>query len=95
MYGAQVGAADSKVLHYLLNIATLFVRVPSREFFRTPMPPNASVGEPGGGDKGPAAGAATTTVADLVEHQEEKKIPYLIQASVNEPGLGLLSWWKS
>ena len=56
---------------------------------------------PGGGDKG-ATGAAsgpapmtTMTVSDLVEHQEEKKIPYLIQASVNEPGLGLLSWWKS
>lgn len=55
-------------------------------------PPTQS-GESVGGDKGP--GAATTTVADIVEHQEEKKIPYLIQASVNEPGLGLLSWWKS
>ena len=33
----------------------------------------------GAGDKGASAGAATTTVADLVERQEEKRIPYLIQ----------------
>jgi len=27
--------------------------------------------------------------------EEESKIPYQIQASINEPGLGLLSWWNS
>eukprot|EP00095_Tigriopus_kingsejongensis_P003198 snap_masked-scaffold50_size457468-processed-gene-0.1 protein:Tk03198 transcript:snap_masked-scaffold50_size457468-processed-gene-0.1-mRNA-1 annotation:"dna-directed rna polymerase iii subunit rpc8" len=26
---------------------------------------------------------------------EDKKIPYLLHASVNEPGLGLISWWNS
>ncbi len=25
---------------------------------------------------------------------EEKRIPYQLKASINEPGLGLLSWWK-
>ena len=27
--------------------------------------------------------------------EEESKIPYQLQASINEPGLGLLSWWNS
>ena len=27
--------------------------------------------------------------------EEESKIPYQIQATINEPGLGLLSWWNS
>ena len=27
--------------------------------------------------------------------EEESKIPYTISASINEPGLGLLSWWNS
>ncbi len=35
----------------------------------------------------------STSSGNLAE--EEKKIPYLIMASVNEPGLGLLSWWNS
>ena len=26
---------------------------------------------------------------------EEKKVPYYIKASINEPGLGLLSWWNN
>ena len=30
-----------------------------------------------------------------IEKEEESKIPYTIQASINEPGLGLLSWWNS
>ena len=34
------------------------------------------------------------TSVDLAEELEEKKIPYLVHASVNESGLGLLSWWK-
>ena len=25
----------------------------------------------------------------------DKRIPFSLQASINEPGLGLLSWWKS
>ena len=28
------------------------------------------------------------------ESEEQQKIPYQIQASINEPGLGLLSWWN-
>lgn len=26
---------------------------------------------------------------------EEKKVPYHLKASINEPGLGLLSWWNN
>ena len=26
---------------------------------------------------------------------KDSKIPYQIQASINEPGLGLLTWWNS
>ena len=25
---------------------------------------------------------------------EEKRIPYQLKGTINEPGLGLLSWWK-
>jgi DNA-directed RNA polymerase III subunit RPC8 len=54
---------------------------------KTPLTTTATAAEP--------ASASATTTKDIVEHQEEKKIPYLIQASVNEPGLGLISWWNS
>jgi len=30
-----------------------------------------------------------------VVSEEDSKIPYQISASINEPGLGLLSWWNS
>ena len=26
---------------------------------------------------------------------EEKKVPYHLKTSINEPGLGLLSWWNN
>ena len=29
------------------------------------------------------------------EDQTDKRIPFQLHASINEPGLGLLSWWKS
>ena len=39
-------------------------------------------------------GTDSAAVSDKVD-PEEKKIPYMIQASINEAGLGLLSWWNS
>ncbi len=50
------------------------------------------------------ADAAVGTGDDLVggggrggqdQQDAEKKIPYLIYGSVNEPGLGLLEWWQN
>ena len=26
---------------------------------------------------------------------DDKKVPYFLKASINEPGLGLLSWWNN
>lgn len=34
------------------------------------------------------------SVEDKAEDQEEKKIPFRVIGSVNQPGLGLLSWWS-
>ncbi len=57
---------------------------------RTPLTPSAPL-LPSSEPQHPSA----TTTADLVERQEEKKIPYLIQATVAESGLGPTSWWNS
>lgn len=37
----------------------------------------------------------TTTNVDNDGTQEEKKVPYYLKASINEPGLGLLTWWNN
>ena len=40
---------------------------------------------------------ADTTGSNMTEEDpdlEEKRLPYQLKASINEPGLGLLSWWK-
>ncbi|TRY77865.1 hypothetical protein TCAL_08137 [Tigriopus californicus] len=58
-------------------------RVTSEVFVDTsPTAPEAAPKEP------PTSGSN----ADLAE---VKRIPYLLHASVNEPGLGLISWWNS
>lgn len=41
--------------------------------------------------------SADAAAASLLEEDpdlEEKRIPYQLRASINEPGLGLLPWWK-
>ena len=41
--------------------------------------------------------AADPTGSNMMEEDpdlEEKRLPYQLKASINEPGLGLLSWWK-
>jgi len=43
----------------------------------------------GTGGSGGGSGLGSTNEA------EDKRIPFQLQASINEPGLGLLSWWKS
>ena len=45
---------------------------------------------PGAAAKDPAGAAG-----DDGDDADEKRVPYQLRASVNEPGLGLLSWWKS
>ncbi|XP_014257434.1 DNA-directed RNA polymerase III subunit RPC8 [Cimex lectularius] len=36
----------------------------------------------------------TTTEADKTAEQTNAEVPYSITATINEPGLGLLSWWE-
>ena len=31
----------------------------------------------------------------LLQTKDEQKCPYSITGSINEPGLGLISWWKT
>ncbi len=31
---------------------------------------------------------------DYILYQEERLPPYAVTATINEPGLGLLSWWN-
>lgn len=43
-----------------------------------------------------ANSAATTgNLENEGTRPEEKKVPYYLKASINEPGLGLLSWWNN
>ena len=50
-----------------------------------------------GGNAVAIVGASSTSVSldPEVTRPEEKKVPFHIKASINEPGLGLLSWWKN
>ena len=50
-----------------------------------------------GSTAGAIVGAPTASVSLDPESTrlEEKKVPFHIKASINEPGLGLLSWWKN
>jgi len=41
-----------------------------------------------------AAAAAATTASTSEEEEASSKVPYSITATINEPGLGLLSWWN-
>ena len=41
-----------------------------------------------------ASDPVTSGLLDEDPDLEEKRIPYQLRASINEPGLGLLSWWK-
>ncbi len=43
----------------------------------------------------PGVAGAAAVAADLQDDEETRKIPYHLTASINEPGLGLLSWWNS
>ena len=43
-----------------------------------------------------ASGSASSASLDHDgARSEEKKVPYHLKASINEPGLGLLSWWNN
>jgi DNA-directed RNA polymerase III subunit RPC8 len=42
-------------------------------------------------DTSPTAPDAQTDGAE----REDKRVPFTVHASVNEPGLGLLTWWNS
>ena len=42
-----------------------------------------------------SSSATITNLENEGTRAEEKKIPYSIKASINEPGLGLLSWWNN
>ena len=44
-------------------------------------------------DTSPTAPDTKGKESKIVE--EDSKIPYQIQASINEPGLGLLTWWNT
>ncbi len=45
---------------------------------------------------GPSDAAGEESQADPHRgQQEERRVPYLIRGSVNEPGLGLLEWWQN
>ncbi|XP_067003552.1 DNA-directed RNA polymerase III subunit RPC8 [Anabrus simplex] len=35
------------------------------------------------------------TASTSEENKEDDKVPYMLTASINEPGLGLLSWWAN
>lgn len=35
------------------------------------------------------------TYTSLLQNKEDIKSPYTIIGSINEPGLGLLSWWRN
>ena len=39
--------------------------------------------------------ATTGTLENEGTRSEEKKVPYCIKASINEPGLGLQTWWNN
>ena len=67
-------------------------RVTSETFLDTS--PNAS-GAPKVPSAEPPRAGSNTLTGEQQHQQEEKKIPYMIHASVHEPGLGLLSWWNS
>jgi len=43
-------------------------------------------------DKGSSSGGGVASVCE--EEEKKKRTPYLIHASMNEPGLGLLKWWE-
>lgn len=41
-------------------------------------------------------GPRMNVLGSVIEHtEEENKVPYHISGSINEPGLGLLSWWDN
>ena len=43
-----------------------------------------------------SASSATATILDNEGNRsEERKIPFHLKASINEPGLGLLTWWNN
>ena len=44
-------------------------------------------------DTSPTAPDTKGKESKIVE--EDSKIPYQIHASINEPGLGLLTWWNT
>jgi len=55
--------------------------------------PNApDPSKPASVDQGDGTGGGGLSGA---EDQTDKRIPFQLHASINEPGLGLLSWWKS
>ena len=46
-------------------------------------------------DTSPTAPDPKTVDQEAIIAAGDKKIPYQLTASINEPGLGLLNWWKS
>lgn len=43
----------------------------------------------------PKKNEAFSGSVNLLQTKEEQKSPYSITGSINEPGLGLVSWWKT
>merc|ERR1712080_149818 len=46
-------------------------------------------------DTSPSAPEAVKKGITAAKTEQESKVPYQIFASINEPGLGLSSWWNS
>ena len=43
----------------------------------------------------PSTSATATVLDNEGNRSEERKIPFHLKASINEPGLGLLTWWNN
>ena len=43
----------------------------------------------------PSTSASATIFDNEGNRSEERKIPFHLKASINEPGLGLLTWWNN
>ena len=47
------------------------------------------------GTSGTGGGGGNVITEQEGLRQEEKRVPFHLKASINEPGLGLLSWWNN